>query len=175
MAIDIDQLSKICTMASRARLLKFIEPLNEAMEEFSINTLLRQAAFIAQVAHESGSFFYMRELASGKAYEGRADLGNIEPGDGEKFKGRGLIQITGRANYQECGDALGVNLLLNPDLLEEPELACRSAGWFWATRNLNQLADGGDMKHITRRINGGLNGYNDRLAYYDRAMKVLHA
>lgn len=151
----------------------FLNPLNEAMEEFDINTPARQAAFIAQVGHESGQLRYVRELADGIGYEGRKDLGNIEPGDGPRFKGRGLIQITGRANYIACGKALALDLLTKPELLEEPVSACRSAAWFWKTHGLNELADGGDQVKITRRINGGINGLADRLALFQTAKKVL--
>lgn len=171
--ITLDILMNICTTASEARLRPYIGPLNNAMEEFEINTPERQAAFLAQVAHESGGFHYVRELASGKAYEGRKDLGNTRPGDGVRYKGRGLIQITGRANYGQCGEALGVDLIENPDLLEEHGPACFSAAWFWHSRNLNKLADEGDFKAITRRINGGYNGLADRLTYYERARREL--
>lgn len=143
------------------------------MMEFEIDNPERQAAFLAQIAHESGSLRYVRELASGEAYEGRADLGNTEPGDGQRYRGRGLIQITGRSNYQACGDALGVDLVGNPELLEGPDLACRSAAWFWKAKGLNELADNGDFKLITKRINGGYNGYEDRVAFHERAQQVL--
>lgn len=145
----------------------------QAMDEFQINTPQRQAAFLAQIAHESGSLRYVKELASGEAYEGRKDLGNLYPGDGVRYKGRGLIQITGRANYAECGLALAADLTHRPELLETPELACKSAAWFWWKRGLNELADKDDFKLITRKINGGYNGYQDRLAYYERAQQVL--
>ena len=92
-----------------------------------------------------------------------------------KFKGRGLIQITGRNNYHECGKALGVDLITNPELLETNDLACRSAAWFWASRGLNDLADRGDFERITKRINGGLNGLKERQAYYVKAMLYLGA
>ncbi len=151
----------------------FLDPLNSAMEEFEINSPERQAAFLAQIAHESGSLRYVRELADGAAYNFRQDLGNTEPGDGPKYKGRGLIQITGRSNYLDCGSTLGVDLVGSPELLEGPVLACRSAAWFWKTHGLNELADRGDFKLITKRINGGYNGYQDRLAYYERAQQVL--
>ena len=147
--------------------------LTEAMVRFDINTVRRQTAFLAQVGHESGRLRYVRELASGEAYEGRADLGNTEPGDGVRFKGRGLIQITGRANYRACGDALGLNLLDTPALLEAPKYAALSAGWFWDVKRLNALADIGDFDRITRRINGGTNGMADRLALYGKANEVL--
>lgn len=151
----------------------YLDHLNAAMEEFNIDTPQRQAAFIAQLAHESGSFRYVKEIASGEAYEGREDLGNVCQGDGVRFKGRGLIQITGRSNYEQVTQALGADVLTNPELLETPELACRSAGWYFKSRGLNELADKGDFKLITKRINGGYNGYQDRLAYYERAQQVL--
>ena len=166
------QLQSIMPFA-KARIPSFVAPLNGAMHEFHINSPLRQAAFIAQIAHESGELRYVEEIASGIAYEYRKDLGNTQPGDGMKFKGRGLIQITGRNNYHECGKALGVDLITNPELFETNDLACRSAAWFWASRGLNDLADRGDFERITKRINGGLNGYQERLAYHARAKMAL--
>jgi putative chitinase len=172
--ITLDDLKRICPLASVGRMAVFLEALNDAMQEFGISENVdRETAFLAQVAHESGGFRYVCELASGDAYENRRDLGNTEPGDGPRFKGRGLIQITGRANYQNCGAALGLDLVANPGLLESPGLACRSAGWFWSTRGLNELADKGDFLRITKRINGGTNGWPDRLAYFERAKEVL--
>ena len=170
--ITVEQLRSIMPYAG-ARADTFAAPLNAAMDEFEINTPARQAAFLAQIAHESGSLKYVKELASGGAYEGRTDLGNTEPGDGVFFKGRGLIQITGRSNYRDCGEALFLQLLEQPELLEQPVNACRSAGWFWKSRGLNDLADAGDFRQITRKINGGYNGYADRLAFYQRAQQVL--
>ncbi|WP_417070841.1 glycoside hydrolase family 19 protein [Niveibacterium terrae] len=158
---------------------KWAPILTEAMAAYGINTPLREAAFVAQVAHESGRFQFLREIWNPKQcpwqarYEGRADLGNTHPGDGPTFRGRGLIQITGRANYAACGKALGLDLINHPELLEEPRHAADSAGWFWATHSLNELADKRLMTDITRRINGGLNGLGDRLALYDRALKAL--
>ena len=160
---------------AKSRVQDFLEPLNAAMREFHINTPVRQAAFLAQIAHESGELRYVKEIASGAAYEGRKDLGNTQPGDGMRYKGRGLIQITGRNNYAECGKAMGVDLITNPELLETNDLACRSAAWFWASRGLNDLADKGDFKRITKRINGGYNGLKERQAYYAKAMLFLGA
>jgi len=153
----------------------FFSPLVDAMDEFDINTPLRQAAFIAQVGHESGQLRYVLELASGDEYEGRTDLGNTQPVDGGKFKGRGLIQTTGRANYAACMLALNIDCLEHPELLEQPINACRSAGWFWKTHGLNELADEGmaGFGQITRRVNGGINGMQDRLALYAKAQEVL--
>ena len=151
----------------------FLPALNAAMAEFDINTPARQASFLAQLAHESGQLVYVRELASGAAYEGRRDLGNTQPGDGVRFRGRGLIQVTGRSNYAACGKALGLDLLAQPALIEQTVNACRSAGWFWQSRGLNALADAGDQVAVTRRINGGTNGLAERLAFFKVAQRVL--
>ena len=157
-----EELLKIMPYSYRANREKFAAPLTEAMLEFNIDTPRRQAFFLAQIAHESGSLQYVLELATGGAYEGRTDLGNTEPGDGIRYKGRGLIQVTGRNNYDKCGQALGIDLISNPELLEQPENAARSAGWFWATHNLNESADNNDLRTNTRIINGGYNGLIDR-------------
>lgn len=170
--MTLDQLKRILPLAG-LRAEKFCQPLNDAMTEFDINTPARQAAFIAQTGHESGQLRYVRELASGAAYEGRRDLGNVVTGDGTRYKGRGLIQVTGRANYKACGEALGLDLIDTPELLEQPINACRSAAWFWKTHGLNELADAGDQIKITRRINGGTNGLAERLAFFEVAQKVL--
>lgn len=175
--LSLDQLRAAMPYAGD-RAVVFLVPLGQAMEAHDITTPARQAAFLAQVAHESGSLRYVKELADGKAYEGRADLGNTEPGDGPRFKGRGLIQITGRANYRACSRALYDDeqlLLDHPELLELPANAAMSAAWFWESRGLNELADRGNFLGITRRINGGLNGLADRQAHWDRALKVLLA
>ena len=166
------QLAAIMPLA-RTRAVAFLAPLNAAMVEFGITTPARQASFLSQVGHESGQLCYVRELASGQAYEGRADLGNTQRGDGVRFRGRGLLQVTGRANYAACGKALGLDLLAQPELLEQTVNACRSAGWFWQTRGLNALADAGDQERVTRRINGGVNGLAERLVLYREARKVL--
>lgn len=174
MALSLEQLKKIIPFAGQ-RAGVFLGPLNQAMEEWGIDKPARRAAFLAQIAHESGSLRYVREIADGKAYEGRKDLGNTEPGDGPRYKGRGLIQITGRTNYRACSVALygDERLLQKPELLEEPVAACRSAAWFWWAHGLNAFADVGDFGRITRVINGGTNGLQDRLAYYERAQAVL--
>ena len=158
---------------ARSKAALYADALNDAMDVWQINTPQRQAAFLAQIAHESAEFRYVEEIASGEAYEGRSDLGNVVPGDGKRFKGRGLIQITGRANYASCGAALGLDLLDHPEFLESPANACRSAAWFWMTHGCNELADAGNFRKITLRINGGLNGYEDRLAYFERAKEAL--
>jgi putative chitinase len=151
----------------------FAAPLTAAMSEFGIDTPQRQSAFLAQIAHESGSLKYVKEIADGSAYEGRKDLGNTSPGDGVRYKGRGLLQITGKANYLACGVGLSLDLIASPELLEQPENACRSAAWFWSSRGLNQFADKDHFGALTRRINGGFNGLDDRLAHWLRARRFF--
>lgn len=172
--LSLESLKKIMPNATEANCRKFIEPLNKAMVKYKINTDLRQCHFIAQLAHESGSFRYTEELASGEAYENRKDLGNTSPGDGKKFKGRGLIQLTGRSNYQKYGEYIGVDLTLNPEqVATDPILGVDVAGWFWTIRKLNLLADKDDLKAITKKINGGYNGLADREKYYNLASANL--
>lgn len=174
MNLTKDDLKTIMPQASAQALDRFCEPINSTLVKYLINTPTRAAAFLAQIAHESGQLIYTRELASGAAYEGRRDLGNTQPGDGKKFKGRGLIQITGRTNYQMLSMVIGVDFIANPELLEGAVYATESAGWFWQTRGLNEIADRGDFKLITRRINGGYNGLSERIEFWERAKKVIH-
>ena len=123
---------------------------------------LRLIHFLAQLAHESGNFRYMEEIASGAAYEGRKDLGNTQAGDGKRFKGRGPIQLTGRANYRRYGQQLGIDFENNPEVVAIPSVGLLVACKFWSDNGLNTLADQDDVTTITRRINGGLNGFDDR-------------
>jgi putative chitinase len=126
---------------------------------------LRLAHFLAQLIHESGSFRYMEEIASGQAYEGRRDLGNTQPGDGMRYKGRGPIQITGRANYRRFGRKIGIDLEANPTIAAVPSVGLHLALEYWADRSLNNWADADDVVEITERINGGHNGLPDRKAH----------
>lgn len=162
----------------------FVPALNAAMGKYSIIGRLRMAAFIAQIGHESGHLRFVRELG-GAAYFDKYDTGRLAErlgntpeadGDGLKYRGRGLIQVTGHDNYAACSEALfGDGRLLNtPELLEHPVYAAMSAGWFWQSRGLNSLADKGDLLLITKRINGGTNGLKDREALYARALQVLN-
>lgn len=144
-----------------------------SMKAAEIDTPKRIAAFLAQLAHESGEYRYMEELASGNSYEGRSDLGNIHVGDGVKFKGHGPIQITGRNNHADCGLALGIDLINNPLLITTPVYGTAAACWFWNSRRLSLLADRDWFKTITKRINGGFNGLSDRIQYWDRNRKIL--
>ena len=178
-------LAQLQQIFPRARSLAgvFISSLNLAMLNRQINTPQRAAAFLAQIGHESGELHYVRELGSDQ-YLSKYDtgvlaarLGNTPEadGDGQKYRGRGLIQITGRRNYLACSQALfgDDRLLLQPQLLEQPQWACESAAWFWQSNGLNELADKGQFTTITRRINGGLNGLDDRVQLWARAKAVL--
>lgn len=156
---------------------EWTSPLNIAMAQGQINTCLRVSAFLSQVLEESGCFRYVKEIwgptPAQLRYEGRADLGNVQSGDGEKFLGRGLIQITGRANYRACGHYLNVDLESNPELLEQPLYAVLSAVWYWQSHNINALADVGDIVGVTRLVNGGTNGLDVREKYYAAAKTQL--
>lgn len=159
----------------------YLPHLKAAMAEAEINTPLRAAAFLAQLAHESGHLRWWREFADGSDYGPSKNpklasrLGNRTDAEAMLYRGRGPIQITGRFNMEACGKALGLDLLRHPDLLERPEHGFRSAGWFWSSNRLNGLADAGDFRAITKRINGGLNHFAEREALFKRALLVLGA
>ena len=129
-----------------------------------LDNSLRLIHFLAQVAHDSGNFRYMEEIASGAAYEGRKDLGNTQAGDGKRFKGRGPIQLTGRANYRKYGQQLGIDFENNPAIVAIPSVGLLVACKFWSDNGLNELADKDNVMAIARRINGGTNGLADRKA-----------
>ena len=177
------QLQQIMPNLAQAKRALYLPALNQAMAACGVNTLLRTAAFAAQLAHESGEFRWMEEIwgptAAQLGYEPpsakAARLGNTQPGDGMRFKGRGPIQITGRFNYKKYGDLLGVDLTTGPERAAAPDVAFLTAGLFWKTNGLNELADGQQFVTITRRINGGENGLADRQKYYERAKAVLGA
>ncbi|OYQ00867.1 lysozyme [Pseudomonas mandelii] len=182
MAITEQQLQRIMPNARRQAGV-FVSALNAAMTHRQINNAKRIAAFLAQVGHESGQLRYVRELGSDQ-YLGKYDTGALAErlgntpqadGDGQKYRGRGLIQITGRRNYLACSQALfgDDRLLREPELLEQPQWACESAAWFWQRNGLNELADKDRFTTITRRINGGLNGLEDRLQLWARAKAAL--
>lgn len=179
--ISDNALKKIMPNLSDAKRAAYLPFLQRALAEFAVNVPLREAAFLAQVAHESGEFRWMEEIwgptAAQKKYEPPSDtatkLGNTQPGDGKRFKGRGPIQITGRANYGKYGGLLRVDLVNNPEKAAMPEVGFRVAGLFWQRNGLNELADREMFETITKKINGGLNGYEDRLKYYTRAKQVL--
>lgn len=147
--------------------------LNKYMPKYEVNNYLRVCHFLAQAAHESASFRTLEEYASGTAYEGRKDLGNVQRGDGMRYKGRGIFQLTGRANYRDIGKKIGMDLENNPELAESPEVSVLTALEYWKSRNLNTLADADDVEAITRKINGGLNGFEDRKKYLAKCKQVI--
>lgn len=190
MLISPSALSSIMPRCPESQLQTYALALSSAMEEHQINTVTRAAAFLGQLALESGELKHWVELADGSAYEGRASLGNTQPGDGPLYRGRGPIQLTGRANYLAAGEALGVDLVANPELVAQPEHGFRVAAWFWrkgagmrlsaAARkrlgpgvDLNDVADRGDFLGCTMAINGGETHHDRRLAYTHRALEVL--
>ena len=181
---------------------KWAEPLRAVFDKYGMNTPIRQASFIGQCQHESNNFKTLEEnlhyssaglmrvwpsrfpsadvanqyannpeKIANKVYAGR--MGNTEEGDGWAYHGRGLIQLTGRDNYKNCGDALGLALITNPELLAMPKGACLSAGWFWNKHGLNELADAKDFETMTKRINGGTLGLDDRITKIKNALKIL--
>lgn len=180
--ITADQLAA-ATGATIQRATSWLDPISNTMGAFAITTLARQAAFLAQIGHESGRLQYVREVwgptPAQLRYQGRVDLGNLRPGDGRRYLGRGLIQITGHSNYMAVRDGLRIYLPSVPDFEQSPELlelprwAAYSAGWFWTTHGCNELADSASFVAITRRINGGTNGYDDRLALWESGKSAL--
>lgn len=174
--MTLEELMK-ATGARKEHAQALLPHIDATFEEFDICTAVRKAAFIAQISHESGRLRFTREIwgntPAQQRYEGRADLGNTQKGDGFRFRGRGYLQTTGRANYRRTGQALGVDLEKNPELLEQPEWAIRSAGWFWKANGLNEIADTGDFKLLSKRINGGFNGLEDRFALWEKAKEVF--
>jgi len=184
------QLHLIMPRCPEINLASYAGYLGAALISGNAITVTRASAFIAHLAHESGELRWWEEIAEGNAYEGREDLGNTESGDGPRYKGHGPIQITGRANHKACGDALGLDLLADPQLLCTPEVGFRGAMWFWNVgaglrlsraaqkrvpvgSDLNVIADIPDFVATTLAVNGGTNGLDQRLAYYHRALEVL--
>jgi len=162
--------------ANTAAITRYLQPLVQGMDTNGIDTPLRRAHFLAQLGHESCDLRYSEELASGAAYENRADLGNTQPGDGPRFKGRGLIQITGRFNYAAYGKHKGRDFVTPPNhdlLATDPELAVDVSCWFWTRHGLNASADADDIRTLTKVINGGYNGLADRQARLGRAKCFL--
>ncbi len=147
--------------------------LAETLESYQIDTRLRIAHFLGQTCHESAGFRTTEEFASGERYEGRADLGNNEPGDGPRYKGRGLLQLTGRANYRELGKVLGVGLEEDPELAAEPVLSLKIACEYWTRKKINAACDRDDIVDVTRLVNGGSNGLEDRRGYTAKAKAAI--
>jgi len=176
LGFSAEKLQGIFIHAGASTVAGFFAHLLAGMAQAQLITPLRQAHFLAQVGHECGELRYTEEIASGAAYEGRKDLGNTRKGDGARFKGRGLIQITGRANYTVYGTARNANFVDGDApfrIAKEPALAVDAAVWFWQTHKLNDLADKDDVLAITRRVNGGTNGLDDRKRILSRAKWFL--
>jgi putative chitinase len=175
------QLRQIMPTLAATRAEALLPFLNGAMAAYAVNSPARTAAFVAQLAHESGEFRWMEEIwgptTQQKRYEPPGELavrlGNTEPGDGLRFKGRGPIQITGRSNYRRFGQQLGIDLVARPELVATPAVAFEVAALFWKSNGLNELADAGDFVRITKRINGGTNGLAQREKYFAVARAVL--
>lgn len=180
MILTNEHLKKIYPQSTEANRQKYLPYLNYYAVMYEVNTFESWCAFLAQIGHESGQLYYVEELASGIAYEGRKSLGNNVKGDGKKYKGRGLIQVTGRANYTAFDKwvtnvPMGIDFVENPELLKEPQYAVLSAFWYWDVNKLNKYCTlkEEDFKKLTKAINGGYNGYADRKQIWDRAKEVL--
>jgi putative chitinase len=173
--ITVEQLSYIMKGGKRADVELYLPSLNSQMKAYQINTPLRKQHFLSQLGHESGSLKYRHEIADGSAYENRTDLGNIHTGDGKKYRGEGLIQLTGRNNITAyAGYCEDLDLIEHPERIgNEPKHAVGAACWFWKTRNLNKWADRDDVVMVTKVINGGTNGLEDRKQYLKRAKEVI--
>ena len=182
--MNLDQVLRSCGV-SNARAAEFAGPLSDVFWAYDIYTVTRQKHFLGQILHESGHLRYREELASGAAYEGRESLGNTRPGDGRRFKGRGLVQLTGRHNYALYNQSevlleKGLDVVQFPDLVAtDIDLCCDVAGWYWQRNKLNALADSPELtetetcKAITKRVNGGYNGLAERLVLTQRARVAL--
>jgi putative chitinase len=171
--VTADQLTQIVPGLSQERAQQIVGPLNDAMHQGGMNTPQRQAAFISQVAEESDRFNTFEEYADGSEYEGSTMLGNTQPGDGPRYKGRGAIQVTGRSNYTRMSKDLGVDFVNHPELAAEPQYAFASALWYWNTHNGNAVADTGDIGAITQMVNGGDHGLAVRTQFYNNALKLF--
>ena len=160
--------------ASQAKIIAEVGAVLAAtLESYDITNRLRIAHFLGQTCEESAGYRTTEEFASGKEYEGRADLGNTQKGDGPRYKGRGLLQLTGRANYADYGKALGVDLVNNPTLAAQPALSLKIACEYWKRRNINADCDRDDVQAVTRKVNGGLNGLSDRIAFTQKAKAAV--
>lgn len=179
MRLTKEQFRAIAGPSAKPEILDGLVNSQSVLDRYGISKPHRLAHFISQIAHESARFATTTEYASGAAYEGRKDLGNTQSGDGKRFRGRGLIQLTGRANARDFSewaksqDPQSPNFEATPIKLADFPWALLSGVWFWNSRNLSAYADANNIEMITRRINGGLNGYADRLDLYTRAGLVI--
>lgn len=181
MILTAEQIKEISPSTPLERIKTFLPHLNEYLPKFGIDTPIEVSSFLAQVLHESGGLKWLREIwgptVVQSRYEGRKDLGNVIAGDGEKFKGRGLIQVTGRANYAAISKAIfgDERLLREPEILATPQYGTLSSCIYWKSRNLDAFDDDFSIKEETKKVNGGYNGLEDREKYFQRAIKILGA
>jgi putative chitinase len=202
MQISLEQLTNFFEDTDDSVLTNFVDPINKVIEEFEINTPERISMFLAQIGHESGGLTklhenlnykparllqifpkYFRDVdpedyntpekIANRVYASRMGNGDEDSGDGYRFRGRGAVQLTGKLNYTACGTDLEVDLIENPDWLETPEGAIMSAAWFWDQRDLNDYADKGDVLTVTKKINGGTIGLDERKELYEEALKIF--
>jgi len=201
--VSVDQLQQIFASSDSSDLQEICEPLNAAMDEFGISSAREQAMFLAQCGHESGGFSVVQENLNYKAeglgrifpkyfrdvdpndyahnpekianrvYANRMGNDDEDSGDGYRYRGRGLIQLTGKDNYNACGATLKIDLHSDPDYLETAEGAARSAAWFWSHNGLNRFADADDIVGCTKRVNGGTIGLEERTKFYQAAKSIL--
>lgn len=171
--ITKEMLRKLAPTAKEDIIVHLAENLDDQLAKYNINDYLRVCHFLAQAAHESAGFRTLEEFASGAAYEGRKDLGNVQPGDGKRYKGRGIFQLTGRANYRVMGQKLGYNLEDKPELAADPMISIKTACEYWNSRKLSIYADLDDVLTITKKINGGTNGLDDRKQYLQRVKTII--
>jgi predicted chitinase len=169
--VNVDTLLATMPGLTRSDADRYLPLMENAMREYQITSEMRSRMWLAQCGHESGSLRYFEEIASGSAYEGRSDLGNTQPGDGTKYKGRGPIQVTGRYNYTEAAGKLSLPLVDKPQMAADPPHAFRISAWWWWAHGLNEISDTGDVTAATKRINGGTNGLSDRQSRYELARK----
>ncbi len=165
-------LRKLCPQSKTSIIKDVADYFVDYAPKYGVISDLRVCHFMAQAGHETDNFQTLEEYASGSGYEGRSDLGNVYQGDGVRYKGRGIFQLTGRSNYITFGNLIGVDLVNNPEMAEDPKISVQTALEYWKNRDLNKWADRDDIETITKRINGGLNGYPHRKELYAR-MKVL--
>lgn len=177
--LQAEDLNAIMPRLDLGRARQLVAPLDRTLVEFEIVSRRRVAAFLAQTAHESGELLRFEETASGNQYDPRVNprvakiLGNTQPGDGPRYKGRGPLQLTGRWNYRTAGRALGLELERNPTLVATADVGFRAAGWYWEFRGLNAYADQSDFWNLTYRINAARSHYSRRRTYYERALEAL--
>ena len=167
-------LVKLFGKGKEKEIFEIVRTMNPLLAQYGFDTLRRLRYFWAQVGHESCGLTYTKEIASGKAYEGRKDLGNVIAGDGVRYKGRGYLQITGRANYTLLQAETGIKCVDHPELLEQPKNAILSALWYWKKKNLNRYADKDAFTALTKAINGGTNGLSERLKWLGKANKCIN-